>query len=103
MVRSQIFVLAFISVLLSSTAVAEEDKLVNRKETIEAVHGVGGCCGPVGQNCGQCIPNGEMPGLGKEIGCCLPVKAKSPEYSCCKCGIPSLNPTYGAPCCAGNC
>uniref|UniRef100_A0A7M5WRC0 Cnidarian restricted protein n=1 Tax=Clytia hemisphaerica TaxID=252671 RepID=A0A7M5WRC0_9CNID len=66
----------------------------------------GGCCGPVGFKCGGCTPEEDWIELQKENhGCCLPkpIKANGPQYWCCRCGYPTLQPFRGQPCCAGNC
>ena len=78
------------------------------KESIfRSINEVGGCCGPINENCGNCTPKAQMPNLKAGYSCCLPRERKSsvtgPLYWCCMCGYPDYQAYYGEPCCAGYC
>ena len=80
------------------------------QKIVASVQQAGGCCGVINENCGKCTPEGQMQGFEPGHGCCLPVMKRmekkisgtGPQYWCCKCGYPNLQPFYGQPCCAGN-
>lgn len=106
-----IIFLVLLGVFCQSLTAAKTPNAEN-KETLLSVQLAGGCCGPVNEDCGKCIPKDQMPNFETGYSCCLPVteeveekkpSARGPQYWCCRCGYPALQPSYGQPCCAGTC
>ena len=106
-----LFFLVLLGVFCQSL-IATKTTGAENKEISLSVQVAGGCCGPVNEDCGKCTPKGQMPTFKTGYSCCLPVieelegkkpSVPGPQYWCCKCGYPSLQPSYGQPCCAGNC
>ena len=98
-------------VLCEVSSISPQNSGTESQKIVASVQQAGGCCGVVNENCGNCTPEGEMQGFKPGHGCCLPVMKRmekkisgtGPQYWCCKCGYPNLQPFYGQPCCAGNC
>ena len=107
-----LFLLVLLGAFCQSLIATKTPGAGTEKKTSLPVQLAGGCCGPVNEDCGKCIPKGQMPNFETGYSCCLPVieeveekkpSATSPQFGCCRCGIPNSQPTYGEPCCAGNC
>jgi len=107
-----LFFLLLLGVMCDSLLASSKPPSSENQEIVLSVQRAGGCCGTANEDCGKCTPKGQMPGFEGGYSCCLPeiektekkkVSGTGPQYWCCKCGYPALQPSYGQPCCAGNC